>query len=390
MLFEGVKVGKETLKTKKVSKVFLSCLDKCIGKLRKYKVFEVTGIFCIFLRNKRAIPRFALLLQKNRILNISDYKEQFLAHLEEKVQITEPKNLYAPVQYILDLGGKRLRPILVLMGVSAFGKDYKQGLDAALAVEVFHNFTLLHDDIMDAAPVRRGKATVHERWDTNTAILSGDAMMIMANQLLESYEPASFKKLMQLFSKTAIEVCEGQQYDMDFETRNDVTIPEYIEMIRLKTSVLVAAALKMGAIIADASDSDAQKIYEFGLNLGLAFQLQDDYLDAFGDPKTFGKQVGGDIIENKKTYLYLQALEKGTSEQKKRLLALFSDAASDMDAKVDEVKNIFRTTGSDQRTRAEIAAYTEKAFSVLDSLEIAEKSRAVLRLFGEQLMTRTV
>lgn len=323
-------------------------------------------------------------------MNISDYKEQFLAHLEKKVQVAEPKNLYTPVQYILDLGGKRLRPILVLMGVSAFGKDYKKGLDAALAVEVFHNFTLLHDDIMDAAPVRRGKPTVHERWDTNTAILSGDAMMIMANQLLESYEGATFKKLMQLFSKTAIEVCEGQQYDMDFETRNDVTIPEYIEMIRLKTSVLVAAALKMGAIIADASDADARKIYDFGLNLGLAFQLQDDYLDAFGDPKTFGKQVGGDIIENKKTYLYLQALANGTAAQKDRLIALFSESVNDTTAKVDEVKKIFSLTGSDQRTRAEIAAYTEKAFSVLDSLEISEKSRAVLRLFGEQLMTRTV
>ncbi len=323
-------------------------------------------------------------------MKIADYKAEFLAHLEAKVQVAEPKNLYQPVQYILDLGGKRLRPILVLMGVSVFEKDYKKGLDAALAVEVFHNFTLLHDDIMDAAPVRRGKATVHEKWDTNTAILSGDAMMIMANQLLESYEGASFKKLMQLFSKTAIEVCEGQQYDMDFETRSDVTIPEYIEMIRLKTSVLVAAALQMGAIIADASESDAQKIYDFGLNLGLAFQLQDDYLDAFGDPKTFGKQVGGDIIENKKTYLYLQALGKGSTAQKERLTRLFSGTVLDTESKVEAVKTIFRETGSDRATKEEIARYTEKAFKVLDSLAIAEKSRSVLRLFGEQLMTRSV
>ncbi|MGB2273086.1 MAG: polyprenyl synthetase family protein [Flavicella sp.] len=324
------------------------------------------------------------------MLNITDYKEEFLAYLKERIVVKEPENLYAPIDYILDLGGKRLRPILVLMGVDAFGASYKNGFDAALAVEVFHNFTLLHDDIMDAAPLRRKKPTVHEKWDVNTAILSGDAMMIMAYQLLEAYDGAQFKQLMQLFSKTSIEVCEGQQYDMDFETRNDVSIPEYIEMIRLKTSVLVAAALKMGAIIAGANDEEAQKIYDFGLNLGLAFQLQDDYLDAFGDPATFGKQIGGDIIENKKTYLFLQALAHADKAQKEELTALFSGSATDIDSKVARVKELFVSIGSDLLTQKEIKTYTEKAFSVLEDVQIPEDKKLVLRAFGESLMTRTV
>ena len=323
-------------------------------------------------------------------MNITDYKEEFLAYLKERIVAKEPKNLYAPIDYILDLGGKRLRPVLVLMGVDAFGASYKKGLDAALAVEVFHNFTLLHDDIMDAAPLRRKQATVHEKWDVNTAILSGDAMMIMAYQLLETYEGAQFKQLLQLFSKTSLEVCEGQQYDMDFETRSDVTIPEYIEMIRLKTSVLVAAALKMGAIIAGAEEEAAQKIYDFGLNLGLAFQLQDDFLDAFGDPEAFGKQIGGDIIENKKTYLYLQALAHADAAQKEELSTLFSASTLKVDAKVARVKKLFVSIGSDVLTQKEIKSYTEKAFAVLESMEVTEDKKLALRLFGESLMTRTV
>ncbi|MCL4144881.1 UNVERIFIED_CONTAM: hypothetical protein GTU68_063636, partial [Idotea baltica] len=202
-----------------------------------------------------------------------------------------------------------MRPILTLMASDIFSADYKKAMPAALAVEVFHNFTLIHDDIMDDAPLRRGKKTVHEKWDINTGILSGDAMLILAYQFFEDYEPATFQKLAKLFSKTALEVCDGQQLDVDFETRNDVTIPEYINMIRLKTSVLVAAALQMGAIVAETSEENERLIYNFGLNLGLAFQLQDDYLDTFGDPETFGKLIGGDIIENKKTFLYLKCLE---------------------------------------------------------------------------------
>ena len=323
-------------------------------------------------------------------MKLEQYKEDFLAHLQKKINVVEPQNLYNPIEYILDLGGKRLRPILVLMGTTAFGGDYKNGLDAALAVEVFHNFTLLHDDIMDDAPLRRGEATVHEKWDVNTAILSGDAMLILANQLLESYDGTTFKKLMQLFNKTALEVCEGQQYDMDFETRNDVTAEEYIKMIGLKTSVLVAAALEMGAIIAGASEEDSKKIYEFGLNLGIAFQLQDDYLDAYGDAATFGKQVGGDIMENKKTFLYIEALKNATPELKEELLHWYDQILEDNTEKVVRVKELFQLIGSDTMTRAAIENYTKKAFDVLDEISISEANSLVLKQFGQNLMTRTV
>ncbi|MFK7781489.1 polyprenyl synthetase family protein, partial [Psychroserpens sp.] len=239
--------------------------------------------------------------------NIQSYHDAFLNHLETFIKPKEPTTLYEPINYIIQLGGKRLRPILTLMTAEIFGSEYKKALNAALSIEVFHNFSLVHDDIMDDAPLRRGKATVHEKWDINTGILSGDAMLILAYQLFENYEAKTFQDLAKLFSKTALEVCEGQQYDVDFETRDDVTIAEYLKMIEYKTAVLVGAAMKMGAIVSNASEDCQNSIYEFGRNLGIAFQLQDDYLDAFGDPKTFGKQVGGDIIENKKTYLYLKA-----------------------------------------------------------------------------------
>ena len=333
---------------------------------------------------------FVYFYKKFKILKIAQYKEDFLAHLEEKINVVEPQNLYNPIAYILELGGKRLRPILVLMGANAFGGDYKKGLDAALAVEVFHNFTLLHDDIMDAAPLRRGMSTVHEKWDVNTAILSGDAMLIMANQFLETYNGDVYKKLMQLFNKTALEVCEGQQYDMDFETRAIVSVAEYIKMIGLKTSVLVAAALKMGAIIAEASEEDAEKIYQFGLNLGIAFQLQDDYLDAYGDAASFGKQVGGDIMENKKTYLYIEALKNATPELKEELQGWYGQVLDDNTEKVVRVKELFKLVGSDKQTRNAIKSYTDKAFSVLDTIAISEANSFVLKQFGENLMTRKV
>ena len=233
-------------------------------------------------------------------MDISKYSDALVAHLANKVTLKEPASLYEPIDYILTLGGKRLRPVLTLMSADFFGGNYKQALDASLAVEMFHNFSLVHDDIMDNAPLRGGHQTVHEKWDVNTGILSGDAMLILAYQLFETYEQKVFMQLAVLFSKTALEVCEGQQYDVDFETRNDVTISQYIKMIEYKTAVLIGASLQMGAIIAEASQSCQEKIYAFGKNLGIAFQLQDDYLDAFGNPLTFGKQVGGDIIANKK------------------------------------------------------------------------------------------
>ncbi|MDO3695400.1 polyprenyl synthetase family protein [Wenyingzhuangia sp. chi5] len=323
-------------------------------------------------------------------MDLSVYRNSFLSFLEENTKLKEPQSLYDPISYILQLGGKRMRPLLALMSVDAFGKDYKIGLHAALAIEVFHNFTLLHDDIMDDAPLRRGKATVHEKWDVNTAILSGDAMMILANQYLEVYKGDVYKKLMQLFQKTALEVCEGQQFDMDFENRNDVSIPEYIEMIRLKTSVLVAAALKMGAIIAEASEEDANAMYEYGLNLGLAFQLQDDYLDAFGDPETFGKQVGGDIIENKKTFLYLKALENLEGSEKKQLLTLFTTPQENVLLKIETTKKLFIKSLAVSAIEQEIKDYTQKAFNVLDGVSISVSTKENLVAFGHYLMSRKV
>lgn len=323
-------------------------------------------------------------------MDIQHYQKDFLSYLEAKTWVKEPKNLYQPVDYILKLGGKRMRPILTLMAADIFSNTYKEALPAALAVEVFHNFTLVHDDIMDDAPLRRGKETVHEKWDINTGILSGDAMLILAYQFFENYKPKTFKKLVKLFSKTALEVCDGQQLDVDFETRSDVTIPEYINMIRLKTSVLVAAALQMGAIVAETSEENEQLIYDFGLNLGLAFQLQDDYLDTFGDPETFGKQVGGDIIENKKTFLYLKCLESASEDDQKKLAFYYTQNIKDKELKVTEVTRIFERCDIPLLISKEIESYTNKAFETLSNMDIDEKSKAGLRNFGLWLMKRTV
>jgi geranylgeranyl diphosphate synthase type II len=322
--------------------------------------------------------------------SIETYQKQFLAYLEAYKTIREPKNLYEPIQYILNLGGKRLRPVLTLMTADCFDGEIKTALDAALAVEVFHNFSLIHDDIMDAAPLRRGHQTVHEKWDLNTGILSGDAMLIMAYQLFENYPPNIFQKLAKLFSKTALEVCEGQQYDIDFETRDTVSISEYLKMIEYKTAVLVGAAMKMGAIIANASKDDQERCYEFGKNLGIAFQLQDDYLDAFGNLETFGKQVGGDIIENKKTYLYLKALEFSSEKDKLHLKQLFSSETNNSSEKIQVTKQIFSASGSAEATQKAISFYTTKAFEILKTINISEPKKQILESFGTQLMTRDV
>ncbi|MFK5958344.1 MAG: polyprenyl synthetase family protein [Lutibacter sp.] len=320
---------------------------------------------------------------------IENYKNDFIAYLNEKIKVNEPVNLYEPIHYILQLGGKRLRPILTLMTCEFFNENPKKAFDAALAIEVFHNFTLIHDDIMDSAPIRRGKQTVHEKWDVNTGILSGDAMMIMAYKCFENYEPAIFKKLMLLFNKTSLEVCEGQQLDMDFETRNDVSIPEYLNMITYKTSVLVAAAMKMGAIIANADENEAEAIYNFGLNLGIAFQLQDDYLDTFGDVAVFGKQIGGDIAENKKTFLYLKALEVCKENDKKKLLDFYTTNLNSKN-KIEEVTQLFTRNRLKEITIKEIELYTNKAFNVLESLSISKEKKGILKNFGLSLMKRTI
>jgi len=323
-------------------------------------------------------------------MDISKYSDSLVAHLANKVTLKEPASLYEPIDYILTLGGKRLRPVLTLMSADFFGGNYKQALDASLAVEMFHNFSLVHDDIMDNAPLRRGHQTVHEKWDVNTGILSGDAMLILAYQLFETYEPKIFMQLAVLFSKTALEVCEGQQYDVDFETRNDVTISQYIKMIEYKTAVLIGASLQMGAIIADASQSCQEKIYAFGKNLGIAFQLQDDYLDAFGNPLTFGKQVGGDIIANKKTFLYLTALQKSTPAEAQELSSLFATMPKDPSEKITAVKEIFVCSGAAKATEDEIARYTNTSISLLQDIKISQQHKDTLKSFADFLMNRNV
>ena len=321
---------------------------------------------------------------------IETYQKSFLSYLEDYAVEKEPKNLYDPINYILKLGGKRLRPVLTLMACEIFGGKASAAMDAALSVEVFHNFSLVHDDIMDDAPLRRGKETVHEKWDINTGILSGDAMLILAYQLFDGYESDQFQALVTLFSKMALEVCEGQQYDIDFETRNDVTIAEYLKMIEYKTAVLIGSAMKMGAIIANASVEDQTSIYDFGRFLGIAFQLQDDYLDAFGNPETFGKQVGGDILENKKTYLYLKTMQLGSDDQQAQLSNLMQNSTVSDEEKINKVKELFNNSGASRATQDAVEDYTNKAFSVLENLNISEENKQQLRAFGEYLMNRRV
>ena len=323
-------------------------------------------------------------------MDISNYQKDFIEYLASTKWVKEPVNLYEPIEYIIKLGGKRMRPVLTLMAADIFSGAYQKAMPAALAIEVFHNFTLIHDDIMDDAPLRRGKDTVHEKWDLNTGILSGDAMLILAYQYFENYEPIVFQKLAKLFSKTALEVCDGQQLDVDFETRSDVTIEEYINMIRLKTSVLVAAALKMGALVSNTSETNANLIYEFGLNLGLAFQLQDDYLDAFGNPETFGKQVGGDIMENKKTYLYLKSLEVANEQDRSKLEFYYNQKLADNSYKITEVLRIFEQNDIPILIKEQIQKYTQKAFETLFSINISDQKKQILKNFGLSLMDRNV
>ena len=321
-------------------------------------------------------------------MNIEDYKIAFLDYLAIKVTIKEPKNLYEPIDYIMNLGGKRLRPILALMSCDLFGGDYKNALDASLAIEMFHNFSLVHDDIMDNASLRRGKATVHEKWDLNTGVLSGDAMLVITNQLFESYDGPLYKKLMILFNETALMVCEGQQLDIDFETRNDVTIQEYLKMISFKTAVLVAASLKMGAFIAGADDVEAQKIYDYGLNLGIAFQLQDDYLDIFGEDD-FGKKHAGDIIENKKTWLYLKMLSIAEDDDKNSIVLLYNTKGNSNN-KIEKVISLFEKYEMPNLIKLEIESFTKKSFANCNDLSINDNNKQLLIDFGALLMNRKI
>jgi geranylgeranyl diphosphate synthase type II len=277
------------------------------------------------------------------------------------------------------------------MSTAMYEKPLETAMDAAVAVEVFHNFTLLHDDIMDAADLRRGQETVHKKWDLNTGILSGDAMLILAYKQLDSYEGATFKELVTLFSRTALEVCEGQQHDVDFETRDDVSVEEYLNMIKLKTSVLLGCALQMGAIIAGVDKKEQQLIYNYGIELGIAFQLMDDYLDAYGDPETFGKEVGGDIRENKKTYLYLKSMEdEGCATELKEWFAIDQSNLNDdaMEEKKETVTVLFDESGGARATLEAIKEYTNKALLTIEQLSISDDHKKQLTAFSLELMGR--
>jgi geranylgeranyl diphosphate synthase, type II len=322
---------------------------------------------------------------------LNHYHTLFSKYLSDNTFIQKPQELYEPVNYILSLGGKRLRPLLVLMGNNLFNKNIEKSLPAAIAVEIFHNFTLLHDDIMDAAPLRRGKPTVHTKYNINTGILSGDVMMIYAYDfLIKNYPPQLGNRLLSIFTKMAIEVCDGQQYDMNFENRNDVTIPEYLKMIELKTSVLIAAAFQMGALIGGATPSVAEQLYKFGLNIGIAFQIQDDILDTYGDPEKFGKKVGGDIVQNKKTYLVLKTLELANEMQCADLQRLMRENNLNENAKIAMVKEIFNAVGVQQEAEKLMDSFQLKAMQHLDNTPLSFKKKNYLKTWANELMQRQV
>lgn len=312
------------------------------------------------------------------------------AHVESLDYAHEPMNLYEPVKYILSLGGKRIRPAMMLMAYNIYRNDVESILDPALALEIYHNFTLLHDDLMDNAEVRRGQPTVHRRWDANTAILSGDVMLSLADVYMSRVDDACFREVMETFHKTSIEIAEGQQYDMDFEHRTDVTEAEYIEMIRLKTSVLLACALKIGAILGCASKEDADHLYRLGESIGLAFQLRDDYLDVYGDPKVFGKKIGGDILCNKKTYLYITALRLADASQREVLDYWATAADYNPAEKIAAVTNVYTQLGLPAMSRAIEEHYYTMAKAELEALSVAEEQKSVLRQFMAMLMERDV
>lgn len=305
----------------------------------------------------------------------------------ENIKYTQrPKTLFEPISYILSLGGKRIRPALALMACNLYSDDISQAIPIAKGIEVFHNFTLLHDDLMDRADMRRGKQAVHIKWNDNTAILSGDAMLIEAYREICKVDSQYLKPILDLFTQTASEICCGQQYDMEFEQRLDVTIPEYLEMIRLKTAVLLGCALKEGAMVAGASESDMDNLYEFGINIGLAFQLKDDLLDVYGNTESFGKKTGGDIICNKKTYLLINAL--ADLSVKEELLIWINKTNFDESEKIDAVKNIYNKLKLKEQTENLIRDYYEKSINYLNKLNLETNRKETLRSVAEQLMSR--
>lgn len=310
---------------------------------------------------------------------------EFLDHLSYD---RKPESLYEPIKYVLSMGGKRIRPTLMLLAYNLYKENPEDILMNACALETYHNYTLLHDDLMDNADMRRGHLTVHKKWNDNTAILSGDSMLVLAFQRMMQCDEKHLKDILDLFTVTALEIGEGQQYDMEFETRNDVKEEEYIEMIRLKTSVLLACALKIGAILADASAEDAENLYKFGEQMGLAFQLQDDYLDVYGDSKVFGKEIGGDITSNKKTYMFINAFNKANAAQREELTRWVSARDFDRNEKVDAVTRLYNEIGIDQLAQDKIAYYFAQSKKYLDAVNVPEEKKEELRKYAQKMMKR--
>ncbi|MFZ1235976.1 MAG: polyprenyl synthetase family protein [Prevotella sp.] len=308
--------------------------------------------------------------------------------LKQLSKAHDPINLYSPIEYVLSLGGKRIRPILMMLSYQLFSEHPEKIIMSACGIETYHNYTLLHDDLMDNADLRRGHETVHKRWNANTAILSGDSMLVLAYRFITQCQDERLREVIELFTKTALEIGEGQQYDMDFENRFDVTEEEYLEMIRLKTSVLLACSLKIGAILGNASAEDADYLYKFGIMLGLAFQLQDDYLDVYGDTKVFGKAIGGDIISNKKTYMLINAYHLASEEQRKELDYWTQQENFDKQEKIKAVTSLYNYIGIDKMALDKISWYFNESKQYLDCLHVENDKKNELVAFVLRMMKR--
>ena len=322
--------------------------------------------------------------------NANQLLDKVNAFMKQMPYARPPKGLYEPIAYELSLGGKRVRPVLMLMAYNLYKEDVDTILSQAVGLETYHNHTLLHDDVMDQADMRRGKPTVHNVWNENTAILSGDAMLILAYRLMADCDKEKLADVLHTFTETTMEICEGQQWDMEFETRMDVKVAEYIEMIRLKTSVLLAAALKIGACLAGAPAEDAQKLYDFGVKVGLAFQLQDDWLDVYGDPKVFGKNIGGDILCNKKTYMLITALEQADARPREELDKWLAAKHCEPAEKIAAVTALYDEIGVGQMCQAKAEALHAEGFAVLDSIALPEERKQVLREYACSMLNRNV
>lgn len=322
------------------------------------------------------------------MFTVAQLSEMVNRHISELQFLRSPKGLYDPVVYVLSMGGKRLRPVLMLMAYNLYREQVSEIWNPATGIEIYHNYTLLHDDLMDRADRRRGKQTVHKVWNDNTAILSGDAMLVLAYRFMAQVPPAHLKEVLDLFSLTALEICEGQQLDMDFEQRMDVGEDEYLEMIRLKTSVLLAASLKIGALLGEATAADADALYEFGINMGMAFQLQDDLLDVYGDVSVFGKNIGGDILCNKKTYLLIKALENADAGQASRLKQWLEAKDFEPSAKIAAVTDLYGQIGVKELCEAKMAEYNAKALQSLARVSVDETRKDELKKMLEKLASR--